>query len=1350
VSRDVVGGRYELLEVLGREGTTEVVRAVDLEHDRAVALKVRRLTPDVSREGLLAEGRTLLGARPHPSLPTVRDGFFLDDDSYVLVMDWVEGIGLERFVEERGDPGLPLGAVLLGLEAAAAALDHLHAHTPPIIHGDVQPKNILVDPDAHLTLVFGVGSTGSALSETQSPYRAPELAHSAPTRSTDVYGLAATAVFALTGSPPPSDGPVDWVGVPPDLAKRIDRVIRRALDPDPARRPAGAAGFVERLAATRETEVPAGVVTFVLTDVEGSTDLWEAHPAAMAKVMMRHYELAADVAEAHGGRMPRSQGEGDSTLTAYARATDALDAILAFQRAIQAEPWPDGIDLRVRAGLHTGEAQVEYGEYFGATLNRAARVRALARGGEVLLSQATAELVIDRLPDGVTLEDLGRVQLKGLERAEEVYQLCSPDLLDLGPAPALEAATQVSTRLPLPVTLRADESVFVGRLEPMTTLRARWERTKVDRRRHVVLVSGEPGIGKSRLAAEVARRVYERAGATVLHGRCYQESVVPYQPFVEVIEHIVRNGEPGQVRSDIVRSGTLLTRLAPDIALRFADLPEPVRAEPGTERYLMFEAVNGMLSELAKRAPLLVLIDDLHWADSPTIALLNHLARTPDPAPVLIFGTYRADEVDSEHPLSAALADLRRERLVDEVELAGLDEADVGELIATCDLASEPEFVHSVLLETAGNPFYIREICSHVGELGGAGGAFTLETLGIPEGVKQVIGQRIARLPDGAARLLTIGAVIGREFDLDVVLEIDGGDEDAVLDLLDQASEARLVEEVAGRLGRYSFVHALTRDALYESLGAARRARLHRRVAEALELRRSSHLDDHLAELAFHYSAAGTEVPKAVEYARRAGELALARLAHEEAAEHFERGLVLLQMQDAERCDLLLGLAEARRRAGDVPGSQRAFADAGAVARELGDAERLARAAVGNFRGHVLANPSWHEPTVALLEEALVALPDEDSSLRSRVLAALSLELYFTAARERGITTGHEAIEMARRLGDDHALAFALACAHTSISDPSFLSERLALSTELIAVGDRLGNAELALVGHVHRACDLLELTRVDDARADAAAAAAIVEQLGQPIQRYFVLWLQSTLALLEGRFDDAEHLSNEALDFAAAADHPDAFVVWGTQAVVFAWQRGDTTNLLEPSHRLLGDFPDLASWPAAVALVEAIAGHVDDARQRLQDYMANAEEVRFGATWIAATMSLAEVARIVDERDAAATLYAWLAPYEDNLCVVSLNLSELGPVSRSLGVLATLQGDYERAEQHFERALATSHAIGAPPHVARISVDYARMLRARGGDGDAECSRTLLDAATVTARDLRMVGLLGDIESLG
>jgi tetratricopeptide (TPR) repeat protein len=1057
--------------------------------------------------------------------------------------------------------------------------------------------------------------------------------------------------------------------------------------------------------------------------------------------------------------MPRSQGEGDSTLSAFARASDAAVAAIAFQRALAKEPWPPGIELSVRAGMHTGEAQVDGGDYLGAAVSRAARIRGLARGGQIFVSQATAELIADSLPEDVTLHRIGRFTLAGLSREEEVSELCAEDLA-VSPVPAGlaseggigETRDDEIKRSPVafPSALETD-APFVGREAELATLRSWWSHTLGTDRRRVVLMSGDAGMGKTRLAIEFARAVHDQMG-TVLAGRCYPENVVPYQPFVEAVGWYFRTAPAAEVRADLVRTGSLLTRLVPDVAADFVDLPEPVQAEPDTQRYLMFEAVNDLLGTLAASAPVLLVVEDLHWADRPTLALLSHLARTLEPARLVILGTYRADEVTAgDHPMQAVLSELRRDDSLTELALSGLEEDDVARLCeAAFPFEPGPDFVRSMRRETEGNPFFVREICSHFTELGvdDPTAPFTLETLGVPEGVKQVIGRRVAHLPEAAGRMLVTAAIIGREFDLDLLVSVTGDSEDELLDLLDAAAGAHVVEETIVP-GRFTFLHALTREALSDSLSATRRARLHLRVARAIEEARGARVDDQLGALAYHYSAAGSDDGKAIEYAQRAGDQALQRLAHEEAAGYFERGLALARAFDATRCDLLFGLAEALRRAGDVTGARDAFIEAGAVARELGDAERLARAAIANYRGHVFASPGWHEPAIDLLEEALTVLPDVDDPLRARVLAALGLEVYFTVDQERADAVSTAGVEMARRLADDDALAFCLACRHTAIFDPAHLADRLEVSTELIEVGSRIGNPELVLTGHVHHACDLLESARVEDARAEAEVCATLVEELGQPALRYFVLWLQSTLALLDGHFEEAEHLARESFELGLAASHPDSAVVYGTQTVVFAWQRGDTTVLVEPTVDILGRVPQLPAWRAALALVFALGSRRDDARALLHEVAGDLDGLAFSSTLCGALVALAETARALEDAEPAEAIYQWLVPFADRLCVISLSLTEMGPISRPLGVLSRLAGDYDRAEQHLLDALATSERIGAPAHIVRTQVDLAQTLLARGADGDTERARELLDVAMSAARDLGLAGMVLDALAL-
>lgn len=487
--------RYEPIEVAGSGGQGEVMRAIDRQHERQVALKIRPASDPSMRQTLLQEARVLLGLRPHPGLPLVRDDFFADE-RYVIVMDWVEGTDLRTLLDTQGDPGLPVASVLAYLSEVAEALDHLHNHEPPIVHGDVKPANMILTPQGRVVLVdFGIASGSGEVrggSGTRG-YVAPEIAAGqAATPAADIFGLAATAFALLTGQSPDGQWP-EWEGFAARTARTLGRAIRLGMSVDPERRPRRATELIDRLRSWQEANLPTGTVTFLMTDVEGSTPLWDTHPEAMPRVLERHERIVAGAVESNSGRFIKSRGEGDSTLSVFVKASDAAKAAIEMQRAIAAQRWPDGIELRIRAGLHTGEAELREGDYYGTTVNRAARIRGVASGGEILISQTTAQLISDGLPPDVLLVDRGSHELKGLSRAEQIFQIEVPGAHTNVPRLAVPPVTEPISPLPEP------RSNFVGRSRELKDVLGALTESRI------VTLVGPGGCGKTRLALEAAK-----------------------------------------------------------------------------------------------------------------------------------------------------------------------------------------------------------------------------------------------------------------------------------------------------------------------------------------------------------------------------------------------------------------------------------------------------------------------------------------------------------------------------------------------------------------------------------------------------------------------------------------------------------------------------------------------------------------------------------------------------------------------------------------------------------------------------------------------------------------------------
>ena len=620
--------------------------------------------------------------------------------------------------------------------------------------------------------------------------------------------------------------------------------------------------------------------------------------------------LVEQVVTSRGGRLIKTRGEGDATFSVFERPSAAAAGAIELQDAITHEPWAVREPMRIRVALHTGEVELRDGDYFGRAVNRAARLRSLAIGGQILCSGATAELVIDSLPDDVVLADLGMRQLRNLARPEHVFELRLETASDVSQTQTGDSPIE---RPGLPAMLTGP-GPFVGRGRELEGLVSVWQ-TALAGGMHAVLIAGEPGVGKTRLAGEWSRQAYEQ-GAVVLYGRCDEDLGAPYQPFAEALRSLVPCLGAKRLRG--LRGVEALLALVPGLTDVLPDLATPTRADPDTERYALFDAVVALCELASASAPVVLILDDLHWAAKPTLLLLRHLLRFGDHAHVQIVGTYRSTDLDRSHPLAAMLADLHRSAssgTANRIQLSGLDEDDVTAYVAEAGYDDE-ELARALASVTGGNPFFLIEALRHVDETGGVWDPSTL-----PQGVRETVSRRLSRLSAETNTALAAAAVVGSRFALDLVEQVVDQD---LVDAFDEACKAGIVIEEPG--GRYRFNHAIVRQSLLAELASVRRMRLHQRIAKTLETQAGAD-DELLAELAYHYfeCAWAGNAAKAVLYCRRAADQAMARLGYEGAAELYDRAVHALEELDEELPDrddqaaeLLIARCEALLAAGDV------------------------------------------------------------------------------------------------------------------------------------------------------------------------------------------------------------------------------------------------------------------------------------------------------------------------------------------------------------------------------------------------------------------------------------------------
>ena len=893
--------------------------------------------------------------------------------------------------------------------------------------------------------------------------------------------------------------------------------------------------------------------------------------------------------------------------------------------------------------------------------------------------------------------------------------------------------TRIVSRLPVSPGVR---DLFVGREVELGRLVHALDRAIVHDGRLMLLV-GEPGIGKTRIARELALRA-AALGVAVRWGRCQETEGAPsYWPWVQVLRtHEEREPQHG--------AGPAADALA---ALLADDMPRSVvasEAESTHARFQLFETVAGALRRLCADSPLLVVLDDLHWADAASLLLLRFVATELADARVLALGTYRDVEM-RQGPGAGVLPELAR--VGERVFLGGLAEADVARLLAARAGRVLPDGVVTTVHQvTDGNPFFVEELAR---TLEGAPDA-SPGALQVSDHTRDVVRYRLRPLSERGRHVLDAASVLGRDFEVSPLAAVCTLAPDDILAVLDEAARLGLVAGEAPP-DAWRFAHALVRETVYGDLPAAQRVRLHRAVGEQLEALGAAERTRRLPELAHHFASSASldRGARAATYARAAGEQALARLAYEEAAAYFGQAIRAISFGDADaatRIRLILQHADALWRANDSAAARTASLEAAEMARGV-DGALFAEAAMG-YAGTFTAEIGLPDPTLLiLLEEALTVVPAAALSLRAQLLARLSRALSLNpAAAGRREHLSAEALDLARASGDALALTRALLARYFAILGPDRIEEPLALADEVVRVAESTGSTPTALDGRLLRIPLLLMLGDVARVDAEISLVVPSAEAMRLTYGRWLARSVQALRALLGGRFDDAERLAGEALSLAPALDNligPAFFAIH-----LFHLRREqDRAGELAPQIALLGEeHAFLRSWRYALAFFRFVVGECEAAARDLEALATEGfTELPRDGSWLPAMVNLAEVAHGVDDSERASQLYELLRPHAALTVVVATAVC-LGSVERYLGLLAVTLGRLDAAAEHFESALAAHVRLDAPVYRARTAFAYARLLRRRANPGDEERAASLLADAHATAEALGMAALLREM----
>jgi DNA-binding SARP family transcriptional activator len=831
---------------------------------------------------------------------------------------------------------------------------------------------------------------------------------------------------------------------------------------------------------------------------------------------------------------------------------------------------------------------------------------------------------------------------------------------------------------------------FVGRADEIAALEGLLDQA-TSGPQFAVLV-GEPGIGKTRLASEIAGRARSR-GFVVLTGRCSEdEGAPPMWPWMGVLRALPNDDLPEEVRRTVGElAGLLEFGAAPGAGSEVDDL--------NAARFRLWTMMTDVLVAASRVRPLVVILDDLHWAAPSSLKLLGHLADMLDTGRLLVVATRRATP-ELAGPLAQVSERLGRRHAL-RLDLQGLSTSEAADLVEVATHRKPSTREAEALRErTDGNPFFLVELVRDGRDGRAARGD-------VPAAVTDIVARRVARLPETTGDLLRTAAVIGREFDLAVLAAATGRDEDEVLDQLDPALAAGVIAE-GERVERFRFAHALVRDVVYAGLPAARRARRHAAIASVLDGTGAAP-----SETARHWLAAGpAHAARAWRAAAQAAEQAVRLYAYDEAAALLGSAVEVQQTDGSatplDRYDLLMARADACRWSVDRDGLDAALTAAAKEAERLGDVVRMTQAAVGTTEGALWQTRTYGQTDqyiIAVLRRALRELPAEDGELRCRALLVLATELYHTDAPAYREALVEQGMAMARRLGDPSLLVWACQAAFIAIWRPATAPDRLRLADEAVAIAVDQADPMREVLARTLRVIVTLELGRVADMRDEIRQVSELAEPRRLAYALIVLTELESPWLAMQGRFDEAEQLLEQRRELIASASLPqrDESLAAGL-ACLKLWQ-GRIAEMVPAFQALAPVSP--VPFDLTVQWMLVRAGRLDEARALGLGNLVPATD-----DWLSLHQHCiaAELAFALEHPEAGRVLYRWLSPYAGRVCSAGFSVA-IGPVDAFLALAAMATGEHEIATSHADTAMELCAEWGIP-----LVAQWLRAQRDRGG----------------------------------